>query len=317
MRETWGRFPASISPYPEGNAAMTDILKLFIVLAAGSFSGLAAAQGAVSVQPNAIIHSATPGGSITQQLRLDNPGTAPLNISVYPGDWQHDSSGQVAFFPAGTFDSSAADWLSFDVDSLQLNAGGQAFVNYTVAVPADAAPGSYWAALFAEGVDPTIDQSQAITTFRLRTAHILYVNVPPATTGGRITGILGQSPATEVDPYTMQLTYLNEGNTIQILSGRVEIRSVTGELLKTITLDRHVALPGVSRSFTLQVYGPMPAGDYLALALLNYGDVDTDVAGEFVFSLDQALTEPEFRYEEAAERLRQLEEEQAALEGIQ
>ena len=82
MRETWGRFPASISPYPEGNAAMTDILKLFIVLAAGSFSGLAAAQGAVSVQPNAIIHSATPGGTITQQLRLDNPGEHGAVFSI-------------------------------------------------------------------------------------------------------------------------------------------------------------------------------------------------------------------------------------------
>lgn len=288
-------------------------MKRLILLAAGLFSGLAGAQGAVSVQPNAIIHSTSPGGSVTQQLRIDNPGTAPLNISIYPGDWQHDSGGQVAFFPAGTLDNSAANWLSFDVDNLELGAGSVATISYTVTVPPEAAPGSYWAALFAEGVDPSVDQSQAITTFRLRTAHMLYVNIPPATSGGRITGILGQAPTTEIDPYTMQLSYLNEGNTIQILTGRIEIRSVSGELVETITIDRQMALPGVSRNFTMQLYGPIPAGDYLALALLNYGDIDTDVAGEFVFRLDQALAEPEFRFEEAAERVR-LEQEEAAQE---
>lgn len=299
---------------------MKATMKQLILLAAGLFCGVTGAQGAVSVQPNAIIHTTSPGGSVTQQLRLDNPGTAPLNISIYPGDWQHDSGGQIAFFPAGTLESSAANWLSFDVDTLELGANSQATISYTVTVPADAAPGSYWAALFAEGVDPSIDQSRAITTFRLRTAHMLYVNIPPATTGGRIIGILGQAPATEIDPYTMQLTYLNEGNTIQILTGTVEIRSVTGELIETITMDRQMALPGVSRNFTLQLYGPIPAGDYLALALLNYGDIGTDVAGEFVFRLDQALAEPDFRFEEAADRVRRLEQEQqeqAAQEGDQ
>ena len=292
---------------------MKAFMKRIILLTAGLFCGLAGAQGAVSVQPNAIIHSSSPGGSITQQVRLDNPGSTPLNISIYPGDWQHDSSGQINYFPAGTLDNSAANWLSFDVDTLELGANSQDIISYTVTVPEDAAPGSYWAALFAEGSDPSVDQSQAITTFRLRTAHMLYVNVPPATTGGRITGILGQAPVSAEEPYTMQLTYLNDGNTIQILTGKIEIRSVSGELMETITMDRQMALPGVSRNFSMQLYGPIPSGDYLALALLNYGDIDTDIAGEFVFRLDQALAQPEFRFEESAERVR-LQQEQAARE---
>lgn len=316
MRGTWGRFPASISPYPEGIPNMKAFIKPLVLFAAGLFCGAVGAQGAVSVQPNAIIHTASPGGSVTQQLRLDNPGSAPLDISIYPGDWQHDSSGQIDYFPAGTLETSAANWLTIDATSLQLAAGSQATINYTVTVPADAAPGSYWAALFAEGVDPSVDQSQALTTFRLRTAHMVYVNIPPATTGGRITGILGQAPVTEDDPYTMQLTYLNEGNTVQILTGRIEIRSVAGELIETITMDRQMALPGVSRNFVMQLYGPVPAGDYLALALLNYGDIETDVAGEFVFRLEQALAEPTFRFDEAAERVR-IEQERAARESGQ
>lgn len=292
---------------------MTGITKSLILFILASLLGSVAAQGAVSVQPNAIIHAANPGGVVTQQLRIDNPGNAALDISIYPGDWQHDSSGQVVYYPAGTLEHSAANWLVFDQDSLRVDAKGQATVNYTVSVPADAAPGSYWAALFAEGADTAVDQSQALTTFRLRTAHIIYVNVPPATTGGRITGMLGEAPVTEEAPYMLQLTYLNEGNTIQILGGQVQIRTVAGELVETITMERQMALPGVTRNFTIQLFGPVPAGDYLALAVLNYGDVGTDVAGEFVFSLDHALAPATFQFEEAAERVR-LQQEQAAQE---
>lgn len=290
---------------------MTQLRHKFIFLAFMFLLGAVQAQGAVSVQPNAIIHTAAPGDLISQQLRIDNPGTAELDVSIYPGDWQHDSAGQVVYFPSGTLEHSAADWLSFDQASLTLAGRGEATVTYTVSVPADAQPGSYWAALFAEGVNPDSEQSQALTTFRMRTAHMVYVNIPPATSGGRITAILGEHPAAEDGPYTMHLTYLNEGNTIQILTGRVQIRTVAGELVETITMDRVLALPGIARTFSMDLFGPIPAGDYLALAVLNYGDSGTDVAGEFVFSLNHDLAPASFVFDEAAERARLVGEQNA------
>lgn len=290
----------------------------FILLLTAAVLSVAAAQGAVSVQPNAVIHPATPGAVLSQVLRLDNPGDGALDISIYPGDWQYDSSGQIVYYPAGTLERSAATWLSFDRDSLHVEAHSNAEVTYTVSVPPDAAPGSYWAALFAEGTEPETDEAgpAPLTTFRLRTAHMIYVNVPPSTGGGRITGMLGHVPVSEDAPYTMQLTYLNEGNTVQILRGEIQIRSVTGELIDTVQMDRHMALPGITRTFNVSVFGPIPAGNYLALALLNYGDLAVDVAGEFVFTLDQALAAPSFQFQEAAERAR-LNQERAAEEAEQ
>lgn len=274
------------------------IILFFLLLA---LIELASAQG-VSVQPNAVVHTAQPGELVTQQLRLDNPGSGDLQITVYPGDWQHDNIGEVVYFPTGTLERSASNWITFDRATFPLDQRSTATLNYTVSVPADTAPGSYWAALFVEGTDPAAPGGLTLTNVRLRTAHILYVNVPPMVPSGRISGIFGQAPVSEQAPYTMQLTYLNEGNSMQVLTGEVQIRSVSGELIETVDLGREVALPGVTRTFPISLYGPVPAGDYLALAILNYGDMDTDVAGEFVFSLPHALAPATFQFEEAAER---------------
>ena len=75
----------------------------------------------------------------------------------------------------------------------------------------------------------------------------------------------------------MHLTYLNEGNTIQILTGRVQIRTVAGSWSKR---SRWIGYwPFRDRPHFLD--GPFRTNrrDYLALAVLNYGDSGTDVAG--------------------------------------
>lgn len=265
----------------------------------------AQAQGAVGVQPNAVILEAAPGETVTQELRIDNPGTTTLNLAVYPGDWQYDGSGQVAYFPAGTLEESAAGWLAFDGSDITLDSRGSATLTYTVTVPAGAAPGTHWAALFVEGTRPGAEGANPLASFRIRTAHMVYVNVPPLSSDGLITGILGSPPESAEGPYSMQLDYLNQGNSVQILNGLVEIRRSDGSVWDTVTVERQVALPGMVKPLHMELYGPLERGEYLALAVLNYGDPTLDVAAEFLFDVPLDLEAPEFRFDGALERVRE------------
>ncbi len=281
---------------------MTTARRLLLMLVLTGPGAIAAAQGAVGVQPNAIILDAAPGGSVTQTLRLDNPGSNPLAITVYPGDWEFDGNGEIAYYPSSTLERSAADWISFDTASAELPGHEMMEISYTVQVPADAQPGTHWAALFIEGSKPGEDEdAPALASFRIRTAHMIYVNVPPVSSAGRITGILGSAAQTPAEPYRLQLNYLNEGNAVQILNGVVEIRTVQGELVDTIPVERQLALPGAASTLDMELYGPLPAADYLALAILNYGDTSRDVAGEFVFTLHEPLAEPQLYFDGARE----------------
>ena len=50
-------------------------------------------------------------------------------------------------------------------------------------------------------------------------------------------------------------------------------------------------LPGVDRAFQINVVGPLPAGNYTALVVLNYGSDEQDVAGAIDFTLTEPLLE--------------------------
>lgn len=279
----------------------TRLITMFVLLLLPAAWG----QGAVGVQPNAIILEAAPGEAITQELRIDNPGGTPLNLSVYPGDWQYDGSGQVAYFPAGTLQESAAGWLVFDDSDISLEGRGRTNISYTVEVPEDAAPGTHWAALFIEGTNPATGAANPLASFRIRTAHMVYVNVPPLNTDGQILAIQGTAPESASGPFSMQLDYLNEGNSVQVLSGTVEIRRPDGSIHDTVTVERELALPGTVKPLNMELYGPMPQGEYVALAILNYGDPTLDVAAEFLFQLPHDLEAPKFRFDGARERVQE------------
>lgn len=272
----------------------------------------ASAQTAIGVQPNAIILEGSPGEEITQELRIDNPAGTTLILDMYPGDWTYDGIGDPAYYPPGTLEESAADWLSFSSGQLTLDGSSSLRTTYTVSVPEDAAPGTHWAALFVEGNDPAERNPNALTSFNIRTAHMVYVNVLPLEQGGEIAGIIGNPPETPANPYVFQLDYVNHGNAVQILNGMVEIRTLAGTVAETIPVERQLALPGMVKPLRLQLYGPLEAGEYLALALLNYGDHSLDVAAEYMFEVPFELAAPEFYFDGARERAEQQQQQRGA-----
>jgi len=60
----------------------------------------------------------------------------------------------------------------------------------------------------------------------------------------------------------------------------------------SIPISREVALPGATRLLKANMAGPLPAGDYDALVVLDPNNMDQEVAGEYPFHLDQALAAP-------------------------
>ncbi|MEX2501082.1 MAG: hypothetical protein WD336_01790, partial [Trueperaceae bacterium] len=79
---------------------------------------------------------------------------------------------------------------------------------------------------------------------------------------------------------------------VQELDGFVEVRPLDGGNELRIPIEQVRVLPGSERLVTRRLLGPLAAGDHLALVVLNYGDPDVDVAGETVFTLDEALPDP-------------------------
>jgi hypothetical protein len=266
---------------------MKRIFPLVLTLALSAL-----AQSTLGVEPPVLLKEAKPGESLTQTLKVYNVGTRSVRVRASLGDWTYDPMGKIQFLPPGSVKESASPWATFSPAEFLLEAKASTTLTYTLTVPKNAAPGTHWGVLFLESEDPNPPPGVPLATFRVRMAHIFYVNLPPLTTSGRVAGIVPSPPKGPQDPFRFALQYQNTGNTAQKLSGRFEVRDATGRKVAEVPIEEVVVLPGQTRILPITLVGPLPAGNYTALAVLNYGDPSRDVAADLPFTLKSPLAAP-------------------------
>ncbi len=259
---------------------------------AGLATQLAVAQTAVAIDPPAKLYSVSPGHRVTAELVVANPGDDPARIRVSLADWTYQPDGQPEYLDPGSLPQSASPWITFSPAEFVLEARANQVVRYTITVPENATPGSHWATILLTGENPDAKPGAKLATFNLRVAHVVYVNVPPVRWDGAILGMAATPPENPEQPVTLAIQYGNTGNGVYAVSGRLEVRNVEGRVVGEATIDRSVVLPGSTRVILARFHGPLPAGDYVALAVLNYGDPNVDIAGQTTFHLGQALDAP-------------------------
>lgn len=251
------------------------------------------AQVTVGVDPITKIFSASPGQSITQTLTIYNPNkvAAKIRVAAYLSDMNISDVGQISYLPANTVKESLAGWTTFSPSEIQLDSESSAQVRYTIQVPANAKPGTHWAMLMFEAQDSAPLPGKALTAFRMRVAHTMYVNVQPTTLRGEIVGIFENPPKKDTDTYDIGVQYANSGNVATGVEGRIELRDAKGTLVATLPLPLELALPGRTLLLKASWGGPVPKGQYSALVILRDSDKSRDLLGEHVVNLPFDLKE--------------------------
>ncbi len=252
----------------------------------------ARAQTAVAIDPPAAIYAARPGEEKTASILIANPGAEPARVRVSLGDWMYQPDGQPVYLDPGSLPESASPWITFSPAEFMLAGHEKKIVRYTIKVPEDAAAGTHWSVLFLQGEDPNAQPGANIATFKIRVAHTIYVNVPPVEWDGQILGIVAVPPDEPDQPIAIGIQYANTGNGAYAVTGRLEVRDAGGNVVGEAEIDRTVVLPGATRVLRANFFGPIKKGDYVILAVLNYGSETVDVAGQTVVSLPFDLVKP-------------------------
>lgn len=259
---------------------------LFVLLLSIGFS-----QSAVMIDPPAILLNAQPAQEINRSVTVVNPTPTALRIRLYLSDWEFDPSGGPNYLDVGQVERSASNWIRFTPSQVELAPGESAEVRYTINVPVAVEQGTHWSMLFFEAEPIDVTPGESLATFSVRIGHTIYVNVAPIQKSGRITGIFDQVPSEAGEPYRFIVQYLNDGNAAYGLEGRFELRDMMGEVAMNFPITRDIVLPGAPRILIVELEGPLDAGQYTALFILNYGDEDIDVAGDKSFVLTEPLYE--------------------------
>ncbi|HEX8246002.1 MAG TPA: hypothetical protein VF541_20980, partial [Longimicrobium sp.] len=92
------------------------------------------------------------GETYSGTLLLRNQGSQAEEAKLYLTDYSFAADGTTRYDAPGSQPRSSARWVAFSPSQVRIPPGGQATVGYTVTVPADAAPGTWWSMLMVEGI---------------------------------------------------------------------------------------------------------------------------------------------------------------------
>lgn len=225
-----------------------------LMLAGLAFVPLQAeAAESLRVQPLRSRPVITAGETRSDKISLRNTGATSLTINLSVERFEVSDEQYNYRFGAG----QASDWVRFVDQEFRLDPGQEREAAYSVAIPATAAPGGYYFALFAAGETPQTDAIREVK----RVASMIYLEVPGEL--NRDGAVLGVGlPWLSLDRrLAYELRLINQGNTHYETDTRLQMRTIFGQGI----IDKQITgllLPGSIRSFTGELELPPWPGLY-------------------------------------------------------
>jgi hypothetical protein len=237
-------------------------------LAGGPATALAASAGGVSAGPlhwdpsnpatrSYYIPTVPPGGTFTDQIRVQNPNDDAVDLYVNAVDG-------ITAIPSGAVYANRTDpvarwgaWLETGISSMTMGAHQDSLVSFTVRVPADATPGDHLAGVAFENAHPTPGSGSISITSIVRTVVGVLVKVPgPAAFHLTISAATIQ-PLSNANLSSVVVTLTDDGRLLGKPRLTINLRGPNG-YSRTVTHQFDTILPGD----TIQL--PFPWPDNLA-----------------------------------------------------
>ncbi|MDQ1175903.1 NEW3 domain-containing protein [Microbacterium sp. SORGH_AS_0421] len=200
-----------------------------------------------------------PGGTVGDALYVANRSPQPITLRVYAADGFLTDDGALDILAGGAESTDLGRWVSIASPELTLDSGASAEVPFTVAVPADAAPGDYAAGIVASML-VTADNG-TVTERRLGSRVHLRVqgDLAPALAVGEVAvDYHGTANPAETGSATVTYTLTNTGNTRLDPNVEVALGGPFGWARVTAADDAPELLPGSSLQRTVEVAGVVP-----------------------------------------------------------
>ena len=230
---------------------------------------------------------ANPGDTISEKLRILNPGP---NNGTYSTDIQDFTAsgdeGGVNFVedpkaPRTSF--SLASWMTVEPSSFTIPAGGEKTVNIVIVTPKSAEAGTHTASIQVK-LDPTGQTTGggAIVESKLNSLILLRVS-GNIQTKMEITSFRTDQSYYQNGPVDFILTSKNEGNVHFAPKGTIEITNTFGKKVKELALKSANVLPNSSRAVRTTWDSTGMVGRYSATLVASYGDQNTPITANTTF----------------------------------
>ena len=211
---------------------------------------------------------------------LTNEGKVPVQAQVKLEDWDRAENGANRWYAYGTLPGSCGKLLQIFPASVRLEPGASQAVRLTMDSTQSAPTKECWAAAMVETLQPRVEASGSTVTYAVRTAVKVYVMPPNQAVDGELTDLV-IAPDTATKSDALEVLFENTGGQHLITKGTVEFRRADNSVASKLDVPLMYTLPG-ARSRARLAVPKLPAGKYIALAVLDYGG-DKLAAAQFEF----------------------------------
>lgn len=238
-------------------------------------------------------------GRVSASFSMANSSDKPVQATITRQDWDRQENGDNRFLPAGTSGNSCGAMLTASPLSIRIEPRTSRIIRLGIENAA-ALSKECWDIFFVEEVPQRAAVRGNSLQYIFRTGVKVYVTPPGLKRDGAVEGMdvedvavrvaATSSPAaikTEVvaSPTTkkqISIRFHNTGGAHLLAKGRLEFRRLDNSLAVQAPIAEFPTLPGATRKVMVDVPSGLAAGDYVVLALIDFGGAEI-VAGQIDF----------------------------------
>jgi P pilus assembly chaperone PapD len=253
------------------------------------------ASAQLLVDPLEVTILTTGTARVSTSFSLQNTSDKPVQATITRQDWDREENGDNRFLPAGSTGKSCGTMLSVSPLSVRVEPHTSRVVRLSVQTGA-ALTRECWDIVFVEEVPQRAASKGNSLQYIFRTGVKVYVAPPGLSRDGAVEDMAivdapakpaSSTPAakpvsvsnTPSAARQIAISFHNTGGMHLLAKGRVEFRRLDNSLATQVAIAEFPTLPGSMRRVLVDVPRALPAGDYVALALIDFGGTEL-VAGQ-------------------------------------
>ncbi|MEX2110878.1 MAG: fimbria/pilus periplasmic chaperone [Gemmatimonadaceae bacterium] len=249
------------------------------------------------VDPLEVAITASGTSRVTASFSLANTSDAPVQATITREDWDRAENGDNRFMPAGTTGTSCGKLLTASPVAVRIEPHTARIVRLAVEGAA-ALRKECWDIFFVEEVPRRTGVRGNSLQYIFRTGVKVYVappglrrdaavedmaveDVPLTPVAASASSTPAVTPVNAPVPTKRQISirFHNTGEAHLVAKGRLEFRRLDNSLATQVPIPEFPTLPGSVRKVLIDVPAGMAAGDYVVLALIDFGGAEL-VAGQ-------------------------------------
>ena len=265
----------------------------FCAVGVAAISHRASAQ--LVVDPLELTIATAGNNRVSASFTLSNSSDAAVQATITRQDWDRVENGDNRFLATGTSGTSCGAMLSASPLSIRVEAKTSRIIRLAVQNAARLTK-ECWDIFFVEEVPQRASVKGNSLQYIFRTGVKVYVAPPGLARDGQVEDMqvvdapatptasttparLSASAATPATKRQISIRFHNTGAMNLVAKGRLEFRRLDNTLAMQVPIAEFPTLPGAVRKLMVDVPNGLAPGDYVALALIDFGGAEL-VAGQ-------------------------------------